>query len=136
MPCLASHFNTQQQQLFFDLSISASSLHPDRHDNPSPCRALIDTGATNTCISPRLVKELKLIPVGKMEMVGLGGIIVQPYYIIDVYLPFKNESFLITGLHVSVFHAQDGLDVLMGMDIIGLGHLSVDAFAGRFTFCV
>lgn len=96
-----------------------------------------DTGATSTCISKKVVNELGLIPVGKANIQTPSGKAVVNEYRIDIKL--QNENVHLTNVYVmdSEIEAQ-GIDILIGMNIITLGDLSVSNFKGKtvFTFRV
>lgn len=96
--------------------------------------AVWDTGATGTVISQKVVDNLGLKPSGKanIEVVGPAGQ-AQPNryvantYLVDLILP---NSTLISSIRVSDGDPGGG-DVLIGMDVIQLGDLSVSNFKGR-----
>lgn len=96
-----------------------------------------DTGATSTCISKRVVKELGLLPTGKASIQTPSGSAIVNEYRIDIKL--QNENVRLTNVYVmdSEIEAQ-GIDMLIGMNIITLGDLSVSNFNGKtvFTFRV
>lgn len=95
--------------------------------------AIWDTGATSTVITPKIVKELGLIPSGKANLEGVAGskANADTYYIIIV-LP--------NNLSVNVFKAVEaptiagGGDILIGMDIIALGDFSVTNVGQKTVF--
>lgn len=94
--------------------------------------ALWDTGATGTCISERVVSELGLIPTG-MELISTpsGGLEANTY-LVDIHLPNK-----VTVRNVKVMDSKigdQGVDVLVGMDIITRGDFAVSCFGGNTCF--
>lgn len=135
MPCLASTYSPYLRQLFLTVYAAPPATPAQAHTARS-CTALIDTGATGSCVSGRLVSDLRLIASGKTPTHGVAGLVHLPFYFIDLIIPFGDHHFTIPALQVSEFSAHDHFDVLLGMDVLAQGHLSVDAFAGRFTFCV
>lgn len=86
--------------------------------------ALWDTGATNTCISRNVVSALGLIPIGISKIQTPSGQKYVNEYRLDIKL--QNENVLIENVFVtdSEIGAQ-GIDVLIGMNIINLGDFSV-----------
>ena len=95
--------------------------------------AIWDTGATNTGVTPRVASECDLVPIGQTRVVGVHGEDLSNVYLIDVHLP--------NGLTVREITASEmpGLtsrfdDVLIGMDIIGLGDFAVSNYRGKTTF--
>lgn len=98
-------------------------------------RAIWDTGATNTAVTPRVVSECGLIPIGQTKVVGVHGQKLSNIYLIDVCLPNKVVVPEITVSEVPGLTGE-GDDVLLGMDIIGLGDFAVSNYRGKtwFTF--
>ena len=96
--------------------------------------ALWDTGATNSCISDEVAKQLCLIPTGKEEIRTPSGCSIRNAYLVDVCLP---NNVVIDNLKVidSAIGAQ-GIGMLIGMDIIQRGDFSVSNYKGKtiFTF--
>ncbi len=85
--------------------------------------ALWDTGATNTGISEVLAKKLNLLPVNFVNVIHAGGKERVPYYVVDILLP---NDVLIAGTGASQFiSGADGVDVIIGMDIITAGDFSI-----------
>lgn len=107
-----------------------------------PFRALIDTGASSTMISPRVVTALGLQQVNKRPYSGLGGLSWRPAYLFHVAFyetPPVDESDIskiriclkeINGGELSDEHT---FDVLLGMDILTTGALRIDK-DGTFSF--
>lgn len=96
--------------------------------DPKPYRALWDTGATRTCITPRVVHECGLQPIGVSEAQTAGGVARQHVYMISIFLPHKVAIPCLTVLGCS---ALIGADVLLGMDIIGSGDFAVTSKSGN-----
>lgn len=86
-------------------------------------KALWDTGATNTCISGDIARKLNLLPVNYVNVVHAGGSERVPFYVVDLILP---NNVMLPGAGVSQFVAgSDGVDVIIGMDIITAGDFAV-----------
>ena len=88
---------------------------------------LLDTGATQSCISPEVAKRLQLEPIGIRPVQSATGVsLVSTYSVSIVVFP---ESDPVTALcqHVNAaeFTPPRGLDVLIGLDIISQGTLVV-----------
>ncbi len=93
-----------------------------------------DTGATKTCISQAVVDRLGLIPIANTMMYTPSGMRLANIYIVDITL--RNN---VTVKDVQVIGSEiggQGIDVLIGMDIITLGDFAVTNVDGitRFSF--
>lgn len=98
---------------------------------------LVDTGASRTSISRRLVHASGLRPVGRTEVQGVTGTMDVDTYVVDLVLRFGTSSAVaIENIEVCEFeHGTAPFDVLIGRDILCQGVLTMD-FAGRFTFSI
>lgn len=95
--------------------------------------AIWDTGATNTGVTPRVVSECGLVPIGQTQVVGVHGEQLSNVYLIDVYLPNSVIVREITASEVPGLTSRLD-DILIGMDIIGLGDFAVSNYRGKTTF--
>jgi predicted aspartyl protease len=95
--------------------------------------AIWDTGATNTGVTPRVVSECGLVPIGQTQVVGVHGEELSNVYLIDVYLPNSVIVREITASEVPGLTSRLD-DILIGMDIIGLGAFAVSNYRGKTTF--
>jgi predicted aspartyl protease len=91
--------------------------------------ALVDTGATVTCISKSLAKKLKLKVIGQGMMNTAGGVQKTNQYLIDLQMR-NNISF--ENIRAVEFIGNIKFDILIGMDILMLGDLSITN-AGKQT---
>jgi hypothetical protein len=116
-------------------------------------RALVDTGATSTCISKNVAREVEFEPVGKVQVHGVGGLVSHNSYLFHIAFPFQmagqlspnlpppNAGQVQASLHVlekliqgfEFDNASAGFDVLLGMDVIATGSLVVQG-NGTFSF--
>ena len=97
-----------------------------------PVRAQWDTGATGTCISKELANKLKLIPTGLVNVHTPSGIGTINKYMINLVL--NNE---VRFVNLSVMDSEigkQGIDVLIGMDIISNGDFAVSNYDGKTYF--
>ena len=95
--------------------------------------ALWDTGSSITVVSPVVAAKMRLIPIGDMNMNGLGG--KQKAWKSKCYLRFPNGKFC--GPIVVAVHELPSVDVLIGMDVISIGKLTIERKPDggtRFTF--
>lgn len=94
--------------------------------------ALWDTGATGTCISTEVVKSLGLKPTGKKNIQTPSGRSEVNTYLVNILLP---NSVRIPDVEVCDSEiGNQGLGVLVGMDIITKGDLAVSNFKGITMF--
>lgn len=112
--------------LFTQVGVSqAYSPSPDLKTVPTVTStiAIWDTGATCSVISKKLATAIGLIPTGKTRITGVNGNSDENTYMVNVYLPNK-----VCVSHVRIAEVpaiSGGADMLIGMDIIGSGDLSV-----------
>lgn len=93
-----------------------------------------DTGATKTCISQAVIDRLGLIPVGQTMVKTPSGERMLSMYVVDILL--RNNVIVSDILVIGSEIGNQGIDLLIGMDIIGLGDFAVTNLNGltQFTF--
>lgn len=100
-------------------------------------KALVDTGAQVTAISPNVVRSLQLVPTGKLGLTVASGQTVDTYqYRARVDIPigytqvapgggaqsfFMGNQLTVAGLT----YQPSGYDVLLGMDLLGMFHITM-----------
>ena len=84
--------------------------------------ALLDTGATVTCISKSLAKRLTLKVIGQGMMNTASGVQKTNQYLIDLQMQ-NHISF--ENIRAVEFIGNIKFDILIGMDILMLGDLSI-----------
>ena len=118
-----------------DVGIDTARVPDDLLPEPPTVRtysAIWDTGATNTNITTRVVRECGLRPTGVVESVGVHGRKFVNTYLIDVYLP---NLVVARGVQANEAESLPGPDdVLIGMDILNLGDFAVSNYRGKTTF--
>jgi len=90
--------------------------------------AVLDTGATNTAISDVLASSLGLKTVGEGRIKAAGGVHRTKLYSIDVLL---RNMVSFTNIRATEFVKTDQIDLLLGMDILMLGDLSITNYDHR-----
>lgn len=94
-----------------------------------PFRAIWDTGASASVISPKVAADLKLAPTSMTQVRTAKGLRDSNVYLVDIELP--------NNVRVQNLQVTDGdiidFDVLIGMDIIGMGDFSVTNANGITT---
>ena len=93
--------------------------------------AIWDTGATNTCISKKVADQCGLIPTGQAKSNTANGECIVNTYLIDIILP---NNVGIRQVPATEFTAVEGADLLIGMDIIKMGDLSVSNYENSTMF--
>lgn len=84
--------------------------------------ALWDTGSSITVITPAVAAKMHLQPTGDMSMNGLGG--KQTAWKSVCFLRFPNGKFC--GPITVAVHDLPSVDVLIGMDVICTGKLTIE----------
>lgn len=93
-------------------------------------------------VSTRLAREIGLRPIGKVPVLGIGGLSYHFSYAFSVGFHVPGNG-VIAAADYMLENAIEGggfdavgapFDVLLGMDIVGLGSLSVEG-NGTFSFC-
>ncbi|MEM6603311.1 MAG: hypothetical protein AAF621_04605 [Pseudomonadota bacterium] len=139
MPCISGIFDKS------GLLIEVGILPHGEHLNGSLklYRALIDTGASRTCVSDRLVEMYQFAPTGDATMNHAWGSNKAHTYLFNMFVPTRVDTgkdgspsgdvsmFTLEGLS---FKAKSDFDVLIGRDFLCRGSLSL-SFDGHFTLC-
>lgn len=113
------------------------------------CKALVDTGAQQTCISRKVAKLLKLSHIGEGKIIGANGESIVRHYMASVGigvgvsvlidgLEQEQQKISFTGigeLKVSLLESDFGADVLLGMDVIKILRFTIHNGDG-FTICI
>ena len=105
--------------------------------------ALVDTGATASCISSKVSELLGIQPKGRSRMNTAAGNVKCDVYRVNIHIPIpmliKEEDNHILSIRpfknievVSTSQHKD-YDVIVGMDIIAAGSLNVSG--ETFVFC-
>ena len=94
--------------------------------------ALWDTGATGTCISKDVVNKLCLTSLGKQNMQTPSGTSTVDTYLINIILPNDVEIPDVRVCDSEI--GSQGIDILIGMDIISQGDFAVSNYRGKTVF--
>lgn len=114
-----------------DLVVVGSGERVAGNRTPVVVKAIWDTGAYGSVISPRVAQELGLVPVGVKPIQTANGTYEAYAYVVDMMLPNK---LVIRGVEVSESDLKV-CDALIGMDIISLGDMKVtNKPATKFIF--
>lgn len=95
-------------------------------------KGLWDTGATFSCISQQVVKALDLTPTGFTNILTPNGGSVTLNYMVNVDLPnyVSFESIQVCESEIG----KQGIEMLIGMDIISKGNFSISNYDGKTVF--
>jgi hypothetical protein len=98
-------------------------------------RAVWDTGAMRSVVTPQVVSSLALAYVDFVTVTGVNNVSRAPVVLVSVILP---NSIRITGLKAVVSDMRQGIDMLIGMDIISMGDLALSNGDGKtfFSFAI
>jgi predicted aspartyl protease len=102
--------------------------------------ALIDTGASHTCISEEVVRAVGLQPIGKRSVISATHSVAVNVYLANLIIPFGKTVFFKRGIELVEFvapspppHSNMSIyQLLLGRDIICQGALTL-SFDGHFT---
>ncbi len=97
--------------------------------------ALVDTGASVTCISPNVAQVVGLQPIGMRPMASATHAVPVNAYLVDLLLPFGNAGLILNSIQVMEFNPVSGspFQMLLGRDIICKGIFTL-GFDGHFSF--
>ena len=137
MPCLSGRFSPATGPLINVGVLQPGALTPVLATPPplTTFPALIDTGASATCISPTVAQTIGLQPMGMRSMTSATHSVPVNVYLVDLLLPFGNAGFLVQGAQVMEFGPPGGspFQILLGRDILCRGTFTL-SFDGHFTF--
>lgn len=118
-------YNNIQKKIINNAVVVASETY-------EPVIAQWDTGATGTCISKEIVQKFCLAPIGRVNVQTPSGIGVMNNYLIDLVL---NNEVLFHNIPVMDSEiGKQGIDVLIGMDIISEGDFAISNYNGKTQF--
>ena len=102
--------------------------------------ALVDTGASHTCIDPRIMAELRLTPTGLVEVTAPAATVpsqTAEQFDVSLTIPagIGDAPLIFPALPVFVSNLHDGaaFDVLLGRDVLAACRLTYNGRVGIFT---
>lgn len=141
MPCLTGRFDPAIGPTL-QLGIAAPGSFRNAGAGTQPAvlsfPALVDTGASATCIAPGVATRAGLRPVGERAVTSATHSTPVNTYLVDLLLPFGSRSYILSGHTVIEFPAAAAgspYQGLLGRDVIGQGALML-SFDDHFTFCL
>lgn len=131
MDAITKRCGRRVEAVKLDCEISA----PCTSTSPTPTKfqveAVVDTGCTDTTFNKSFLDSIGLFPIGSpsVSQTGNGSALSYPY-LINLYLP-NNISFLDLNVNALV---NLPVDMLLGMDILTQGDMSITNFNGETVF--
>ncbi len=117
---ITGHFSGRQKELRCEIGILPFPRVGEDNRFANVYSGIWDTGATNSAITPKVVKELGLKPTGIAQTSTANGVRQCNVYLIEMR---------ILGDIVKVVNVTEadlnGADALIGMDIIGDGDFAI-----------
>lgn len=143
------HLNLQISPLgpVIDVAVSVSNPRADALrtagkpvPNPFQIRALVDTGASCTCIDPNVLSALGLSPTGSspVHTPSTGGVAINiDQYDVGLILFTQTLSLTIGSLAVIATKLEiQGIQALIGRDVLKQCLLIYDGQLGVFTLAI
>jgi predicted aspartyl protease len=125
-------FDTEYERVVREIStpVSLFSSHTSAKGKCVETFAVWDTGSTHSVLSPKIVKELGLIPIDSCLVRGINASQISDIVVATISL---TGDLHLTGRRFSVNNIP-GADVLIGMDIIMTGDFVINNADGKTLF--
>ena len=110
-----------------------AAFDPKHSPNPPPLvefDAIWDTGASASVISQSVVEKCSLQPTGQTKVYTASGEDICNTYLVCISLPNEVEFPVVRVTEGKI----NGADMLIGMDLIGVGDFAVSNFQGATVF--
>lgn len=101
---------------------------PSPPPKEAPTSALWDTGASRSAITPSIVTNLGLLPIGTQVVNHFGGSSTKPTYLVNLYLP---NAVAFRGVLVTECEEVKHFGCILGMEIIARGDLAITNVANQ-----
>lgn len=127
--CLEKEFEYDLADPLKRLLITDAVVSNPENDKSMRVKCMWDTGATGTCISHSVVRELGLKPISAVVAQGANGSDRLSIYLINIDLgPSAFDHLPVAGL---LDVPNQVADIILGMDIIGRGNLHLTHRNGK-----
>jgi predicted aspartyl protease len=125
-------FDTKYENVVREITTSVTlfSSHNSAKGKCVETFAVWDTGSTHSVLSPKIVKELGLMPIDTCLVRGINTSQISDIVVATISL---TGGLLLTGRRFSVNNIP-GADVLIGMDIIMTGDFVINNADGKTLF--
>jgi predicted aspartyl protease len=117
----------------FDPAYVPSEAAPAPAAGLTSVQALVDTGATTSCIDSLLGARLGLPIVDRMPIAGVGGQHVANVYLAQIHVPALNRTLYGTFAGVSLQAGGQPHSALMGRTFLRHYRMVYDGLSGRVT---
>ncbi|HEX4146210.1 MAG TPA: hypothetical protein VHY91_22100 [Pirellulales bacterium] len=106
--------------------------------NPQLCLALLDTGASGTCVDPSILTSLALTPTGSTNVVTPSSAVPHQCGMFDVSLIIfmNNQQLHLASLTIPVMGlplVHQGFAAIIGRDVLAQGMLVYNGKQGQLT---
>jgi len=123
---LTVSYHAQVKRLFTPVGvIPIFTINSTTFDAPTKAKALWDTGAALTCIRPALFQHIKLPllgAIGLTTITGVGGKVEAPAILVNLFI---TSTLVIESCPAFILDLPKNIDVIIGMDVIGMGDFVV-----------
>jgi predicted aspartyl protease len=128
-----SAFKNEYSDLSLRLITEAELFEVSHPHKKIKVKALWDTGAMLSAITPEAAQGLNLIPFNRITVNGINNTSIADLAKVSIKLPNLIE---VKNTNVIVCNLVKDVDLLIGMDIIQLGDFSISNGKGKtlFTF--
>ena len=128
-------FKSEYPHLTLRLTTEVEIYDVSQSPHKIKVRALWDTGAMLSAITPEIAQSLNLILFNRVRVNGINNISMADMVKVSIKLPNLVE---VKNSNVTVCNLVRDIDLLIGMDIIQLGDFSISNGAGKtlFTFAM
>jgi hypothetical protein len=140
MPCLNGKYNPQTGPVINIRLVPGGTITAQNPKVPTSAlgfSALLDTGASGTCISLTVAQSIGVSAIGMFPMVSATHEVPVNVYLVDIVIPLIGSSFFIGGISAFEFSPPAGspFQAIIGRDIISRGVLTLSS-DGHFAFCL
>jgi len=126
-----SAFKSEYPNLSLRLITEVEICDVVRPSQKIKARALWDTGAMLSAVTPEVAQILNLIPFNRVKVNGINNISMANVVKVSIKLPNLAE---VRNTNVTVCNLVKDVDLLIGMDIIQLGDFSISNGDGKTLF--
>ena len=124
----------QKQAVIFEIQLGVLAPidgYPKGRRVGMKSMALVDTGATGSCISRRFAADSQLKSFKFNKVLGAHGVAIVPVYRVDVLLP---NGILFANMDVAEFYGGNDFDFIIGMNILRMGDMALTNAKGKTVF--